>query len=198
MSGTNTYTGTTAVNDGKLVVNGNISTSVLTTVASGATLGGSGTVGALTVNSGAFVTPGNSPGILTVNGDYTQAGQYTAEIAGTTAGSQYDQIGVNGAVDISGGSLVTLFSGAGYSMGNLLFILLNDSTDAITGNYAGFAQGATVATYGGFDWQISYFADSTGNTFMGGNDIALVAIPEPNTSVLIGGLGVLALLRRRR
>ena len=198
LSGSSTYTGTTAVTEGKLVVNGNISTSILTTVTSGATLGGSGTVGALTVNSGAFVTPGNSPGILTVNGDYTQAGQYTAEITGTTAGSQYDQIGVTGAVDISGGSLVTLFSGAGYSMGNLLFILLNDSTDAVTGTYSGFAQGATVTTYGGFDWAISYSADSTGNTFTGGNDIALMAIPEPNAAALIGGFGVLALLRRRR
>ena len=198
LSGASTYTGATAVTEGKLVVNGNISTSVLTTVSSGATLGGSGSVGALTVNSGAFVTPGISPGILTVNGDYTQAGQYTAEIAGTTAGSQYDQIGVTGAVDISGGSLVTLFSGAGYSMGNLLYILLNDGTDAITGNYSGFSQGDVVASYGGFDWQISYFADSTGNTFTGGNDIALMAIPEPNAAALVGGFGLIALFRRRR
>ena len=49
LSNTNGYLGATNVNSGKLVVNGNISTSSLTTVASGATLGGSGTVGALTV-----------------------------------------------------------------------------------------------------------------------------------------------------
>jgi fibronectin-binding autotransporter adhesin len=197
-SGANTYRGTTAVNQGKLVVNGSISTSVLTTVASGATLGGSGTVGALTVDSGAFVTPGNSPGILTVNGNYTQAGTYNAEITGTTAGSQYDQIAVTGAVDISGGSLVALFSSGSYALGDKLFILLNDGFDAITGTYSGFAQGATVATYGGFDWAISYLADSAGNTFIGGNDIALMAVPEPNAAALIGGFGVLALLRRRR
>ena len=197
LTSTNAYTGATTVNAGKLVVNGSISTSILTTVASSATLGGSGTVGALTIDSDAFVTPGNSPGILTVNGNYTQAGQYTAEIAGTTAGSGYDQIGVTGAVNITGGSLVTMFSGS-YAMGNLLFILLNDSNDAITGTYTGLAQGATVASYGGLSWQISYLADSAGNTFTGGNDIALMAIPEPNVAALIGGFGLLGLLHRRR
>jgi len=199
VSATSNYTGVTNVTQGTLVVNGNISTSVLTTVSSGATLGGSGTVGALTVDSGAFVTPGNSPGILTVNGNYTQAGTYNAEITGTTAGvGGYDQITVTGAVDITGGSLVALFSAGSYALGDKLFILLNDGLDAITGTYSGFAQGATVATYGGFDWAISYLADSTGNTFTGGNDIALMAVPEPNIAALIGGFGVLALLRRRR
>lgn len=198
---TTTYTGETKVDQGTLVINGNISTSSLTTVASGAYLGGDGTVGALTVNSGGFVTPGNSPGILTVDGDYTQAGTYTAEVTGTTAGvGGYDQIGVSGSVDITGGSLTTIFSGSGYAAGNLLFILLNDGTDAITGTYAGFAQGDVVATYGGLDWIISYNADSASNTFTGalnGNDIALYAIPEPSAA-LLGGMGILLLLRRRR
>ena len=198
LSGANIYTGATTVSQGKLLVNGSISSSVLTTVTAGASLGGSGTVGALTIDSGAFVTPGNSPGTLTVNGNYTQAGQYTTEIAGTAAGSGYDQIGVTGSVNISGGSLVTMFSGAGYNVGDLLFILTNDLTDAVTGTYTGFAQGETVASYGGFDWQISYVADSTGNAFTGGNDIALMAIPEPNVAALIGGFGMFGLLRRRR
>ena len=90
----------------------------------------------------------------------------------------------------------------GYAAGDLIFILLNDASDAITGTYATFAQGDTVTTYNGFDWQISYIANNTGvgtGTFTGGNDIALfaVAIPEPNT-MLLGAIGVLALLRRRR
>lgn len=199
LTGTNSYDGATTVTNGKLVVNGNSSTSSLTTVASGATLGGSGTVGALIVSTGGFVTPGNSPGILTVNGNYTQAGQYTAEIAGTTAGTSYDQIAVTGTVDVTGGSLATAFSSGSYTSGDLLFILTNDGADAVTGSYAGYAQGAVVANFGGFNWQISYIADSTGNTFTGGNDIALSAttVPEPRAA-LLGGLGLLALLRRRR
>jgi hypothetical protein len=83
-------------------------------------------------------------------------------------------------------------------LGDKLFILLNDDSDAVTGTYTGFSQGDVVASYGGFDWQISYLADSVGNTFTGGNDIALMAVPEPNVAALIGGLGAICLLRRRR
>lgn len=198
LSGTHDYTGTTDVNEGKLVINGNISTSSLTTVASGATLGGNASVGALTVAAGGFVTPGNSPGSLIVNGAYIQAGTYTAEIDGLTPGTQHDQISVTGTVDITGGSLTTLFTGT-YAPGDMIFLLLNDDSDAITGTYSGFAQGAVVSTYGGFDWQISYLANSGGSpTFTGGNDIALMAVPEPNAAALLGGLGLLALIRRRR
>ena len=194
ITGTNTYTGTTTVSAGKLVINGNTSTSS-TTVSSGATLGGSGSVGALTINSGGFVTPGNSPGILTVNGNYSQAGEYTAEIAGTTAGAGYDQIDVIGTVDISGGSLVTSFTGS-YAQNDLLFLLLNDGTDAINGTFANYAQGATFASYGYMDWQISYTADSVTNSFTGGNDIAIMAIPEPS-SCTVAGIGLAMLLGRR-
>ena len=197
ISGINTYNGATTVSAGQLTINGSIANST-TTVSSGATLGGSGTVGALTINSGGFVNPGNSPGILTVNGNYSQAGRFTAEIAGTTAGVGYDQIDVIGAVNITGGNLVTLFSGS-YSANDTMFILLNDGADAINGTYTGFAQGATVASYGGFDWLISYNANSSGNTFTGGNDIALMAaIPEPSIAALASCFAVFTLLRRRR
>ena len=194
LSGASTYGGATTVSEGKLVVNGSISTST-TIVSSGATLGGSGSVGALSINSGGFVTPGNGPGILTVNGNYSQAGEYTAEIAGTTAGAGYDQIDVTGTVDISGGSLVTAFTGS-YAQNALLFLLLNDDTDAINGTFAGYAQGATFASYGYMDWQISYTADSANNTFTGGNDIAVMAIPEPS-SCTVAGIGLAMLLGRR-
>ncbi|QTN33864.1 autotransporter-associated beta strand repeat-containing protein [Akkermansiaceae bacterium] len=193
----NSYTGNTNVAQGTLIVDGNISTSV-TTVASGATIAGSGTVGALSVQSGGFIAPGNSPGILN-SGNYTQAGTYNAEITGLTAGPLgHDQIIVTGTVDISNGSLATLFSGT-YAANDLIFLLLNDDTDAITGTYTGLAQGDVASTYGGFNWQISYVADSVGSSFTGGNDIALMAvvIPEPSAA-LLGGLGALLLLRRRR
>jgi fibronectin-binding autotransporter adhesin len=201
LSATNTYTGATTVSNGTLVVNGNISNSRHTTVASGASIGGSGTIGALTVSSGGFINPGNSPGILNT-GNYVQAGTYNAEITGLTPGvTGHDQINVTGTVDITSGSLTALFSAGTYAANDLIFILLNEGTDAITGTYTGLAQGTTVTSYGGFDWQISYTANNTGvgtGTFTGGNDIALMAvIPEPGTA-LLGALGVLLLLRRRR
>jgi fibronectin-binding autotransporter adhesin len=194
--GNNSYSGNTDVTSGTLVVNGNISTSALTTVSTGATISGTGTVGALTINTGGSVTPGNSPGILTVSGNYTQAGTYTAEIDGLTPGTQHDRITVNGTVNITGGSLATLFTGT-YAVNDMIFILLNDNSDAIVGTYTGLAQGAVAASYGGFDWQISYLGNSAGNTFTGGNDIVLMAVPEPRAA-LLGGLGLMMLLRRRR
>lgn len=195
LTGTNTYVGATNVNNGKLLVDGSIAASLLTTVSSGATIGGNGTTGALAIQSGGFITPGNSSGILNT-GNYTQAGLYTAEINGLTAGSQHDQINVSGSVDITGGSLSTTFSGS-YALNDLVFILGNDGTDAITGIFTGLSQGAIAASYGGFDWEISYLADTAGGTFLGGNDIALRAIPEPGAA-LLAGLSLMALLRRRR
>ncbi len=197
----NSYTGETVVTNGTLVVNGNISTSNMTTVQTGATVSGSGTVGSLTVNSGAFLNPGNSPGVLNVDGDFTQIGTLTMEINGMIAGTQHDQVNVNrvsgnGSVSLSG-ALVTAFSGNSYANGNLLFILLNDESDAITGTFSGLAQDSIVTNYGGFDWKISYTADSTGNTFTGGNDVALMAIPEPHAA-LLGSLALLCILRRKR
>jgi fibronectin-binding autotransporter adhesin len=196
LTGTNTYTGATTVTNGKLIVNGSISTSAVT-VQSGATLGGMGTVGALTVQSGGTISPGNSPGILTVNGNYNQAGTLSAELNGTSVGDQYDQVHVTGTVTLSGALAATL----GYTPanGDILFILAHDGTDAINGTFADKADGSTFFL-NGTEWKISYEANYTGTntgTFTNGNDVALMAIPEPRAA-LLGGLGMLALLRRRR
>lgn len=193
-TGTYTYTGATNVNAGTLVVNGNISTSNFT-VADGATIGGSGTVGALTIQSGGFVNVGNSPGILNT-GNYNQAGTLIAEITGLAAGTQHDQLNVTGTVTLSG-ALDIQATGGTYALDSMIFLILNDGVDVVSGTFSGLAQGATAASFGGFDWIISYEANSSGSSFTGGNDVALRAIPEPSTA-LLGGLGVLALLRRRR
>jgi autotransporter-associated beta strand protein len=201
LTGSNSYTGATLVSGGKLIVNGNISTSV-TTVQSGGTIGGSGTVGSLIVQAGGTVAPGNSPGILTVDGDYSQSGTLALEINGLSAGSLHDQVVVDrssgdGTVSISGN--LSLLFGGGYTPanGDLIFILLNDGSDTVSGTFSGLVQNDIVGSYGGFDWRISYTADGSGSSFLGGNDIALVAVPEPGAA-LLGGLGMLALLRRRR
>ena len=63
LAGTNTYTGATAVNAGKLFVDGSIASSSGVTVAAGAILGGHGNVSS--VSGAGAIAPGNSPGILT-------------------------------------------------------------------------------------------------------------------------------------
>jgi hypothetical protein len=80
---------------------GNTSTLAL----NGGTLAGSGTVNANVSNNGQ-VNPGGSgaPGILTVNGSYTQSGSSVLNIGigGPTPGSQYDQLNVNGPASLGG------------------------------------------------------------------------------------------------
>ena len=66
LSGINTYSGPTIVTSGMLDVTGSIASSSLTTVASGAALIGSGTVGNLQVNAGSMFAPGSAtPGTST-------------------------------------------------------------------------------------------------------------------------------------
>lgn len=196
LSGTNTYTGATTVTQGTLVVDGSISTSTTTTVQSGATLGGSGTVGGLTVNSGAFHTPGSSPGIQNT-GNYSNAGTLAIEINGVTVGTDYDQVNTTGTVLLTGMLSITM----GYTPVDnaLFFILANDGTDAISGTFSNASINGNTYTLGGQDFAISYFGNSVNQTFTGGNDVVLraVVIPEPRAA-LLGSLGMLMLLRRRR
>lgn len=102
LTGTNTYSGATNVNAGRLIVDGSLSGN--TFVNAGGTLGGSGTVGNLTVSSGGTLSPGNSPGILNVAGDFTlNAGSLTVmEIDGYTPGTQHDQVNVSGTARLDG------------------------------------------------------------------------------------------------
>lgn len=64
LAGSNSYTGATTVNQGRLAVNGSIAASSGVSAAAGASLGGSGAVPG--ISGAGLVGPGNSPGVLTV------------------------------------------------------------------------------------------------------------------------------------
>jgi len=113
LAGDNTYTGATTVEAGKLVVNGSIASD--TTVQSGATLGGSGTIASATIEAGGTIDPGNSPGTLTLTNGLTWngGGNYNWQIydADGTAGTDWDLIAVTGGTwDISGLSSTNQFN----------------------------------------------------------------------------------------
>ncbi len=108
LAGTNTYTGATTVSAGALLVDGTVTDAV--SVSSGATLGGSGTVGPITTTA-ATVSPGDSSsltGILTDTGTLTldSSSNFDATINGTTEGTAYDQlIAAGGAVNLDNATL---------------------------------------------------------------------------------------------
>ena len=62
----------------------------------------------------------------------------------------------------------------------------------------GYAQNATF-TLASQQWKISYTGNSTVNTFTGGNDLVLQAVPEPAAwALLTFSLTTVMVLRRRR
>ncbi len=202
LTGDSTYTGATNVNGGTLLVNGSTGTSTVT-VAPGATLGGSGTVGGATTVGG-FLNPGSSPGVLTFEAGLTLQSTTltTMEIAGITRDTEYDGIDITGGQLTYAGDLElelqTLFGFGSYTFN--LFDVISPAASigdfesiTLTGLYSGsFVDDGmgvwSASTNGGNElWS---FDHSTG-------DLNLVAIPEPS-ALLLGALGLLALLRRRR
>jgi autotransporter-associated beta strand protein len=149
LSGSNSYNGTTTVNAGSLLVTGSTASSAIT-INSGATLGGSGTVGALVINSGATLSPGNSPGTITLgNTSWEGGGNYNWQIydASGVAGTGWDLVN-------SAGTL-TINSTSGNKFNINLWSLSGISPDA-SGTPTGF-----VAS-NNYSWTIASFASVTG------------------------------------
>ncbi|ESQ87280.1 hypothetical protein ABAC460_19855 [Asticcacaulis sp. AC460] len=168
-----------AVSAGTLQVNSTFAN--VTTVTVGGTLYGSGTIGtaatsgAVSVVSGGTIGAGTGTGVglLTLNNGLTIASGATlgVNIAGTTVGTQYDQISVTGAVDLTGANL---YFNVGFTatIGDSFVLIANDGTDAITGTLASLAEG-TLLSEGGRTFQLSYIGGT-------GNDLtATVVNPAP-------------------
>ena len=204
-------TGVSVAASSELNVNGLINVSATTSV--NGTLSGSGTTGAIVLNSTGVLSPGtNGPGIISVASLSGTAGaSLSIEIGKTTAGSpavagtDYDQVKAAGSVALNNMTLAlnsTLQTNV--EGGDLFFIILNGSNTPL-GTFNGIAEGSTVADSNGQQYTISYhalFGTTTADNFASynqGQDVALLAIPEPQTwMMLLSGFGILLGIQRMR
>ncbi len=110
LTGTQIYTGPTAVNGGVLRVNGGLDAASAVTVANTAGLGGTGPVnGTVTVQSGGKLAPGNSVGTLTVNALDLNTGS-ALEYEFSAGGATNDQtvVASAGGLALNGGVMTLL------------------------------------------------------------------------------------------
>ncbi|MFN0011321.1 MAG: hypothetical protein ACKVS8_06720, partial [Phycisphaerales bacterium] len=89
---------------GQVLANGEIQVDSNSYLLQGGTLGGSGLLDSNVINSGGEVAPGQSPGLLTIEGTYTQqaGGLLTIEVAGEVVGTELDRLAITGAAALGG------------------------------------------------------------------------------------------------
>jgi hypothetical protein len=118
---------TLELNGGLLVNNGTINGTV--NVNYGSLAKGAGTHDVVHVTDGGVFAPGNSPGIVTATSAQFDSGStiggptLSIELAGTTPGTQYDQLHVTGQLSLGGTLAVALISGFTPTAGNSFDIL---------------------------------------------------------------------------
>ncbi|SDB54811.1 subtilase-type serine protease [Pseudomonas sp. NFACC23-1] len=140
LTGANTYSGPTLVNQGRLAINGSLASAV--TVNDGGILGGNGRIASLTASRGGSVAPGNSIGTLQVAGDVTfQPGSnYSVEVSPTAS----DLIVAGGKASVDGATVslslenspTLLTAGEVKSLLGRQFNILQ-AADGIEGHFAG-------------------------------------------------------------
>ena len=215
LNAANVYLGTTNVNAGTLIINGNQAGATgAVTVANGATLGGSGTIGGAVIVDG-ILSPGNSPGLLTVGSLDLRAGSTTlmqiigaGNLAGT-AGTAYDKLvistagglGYGGTLDLdfantttfADGTTFDLFGFTGSTLGRFGSVSSTGS-----GSYGGLTfsglDGVWTALFGS---QQLTFSELTGQLRFTTNSVPEID-PATGSSALSLIAGVVALIEQRR
>lgn len=146
-NGANVYTGATVVDAGRLILNGDLSSS-LVQVKSGATLEGSG--------------------VLEGNLELQPGSRLRVVLEGGEAVAQYGQLTVEGSIEVSDAEL-DLICAFNPAPGDVFTLVRNTGTTAITGTFANLPEGGGSVLVDGRLFQLSYAGGE-------GKDLVLTAL----------------------
>ena len=175
--GTTNKTSLTLNSAGRIQTLSGTSTYTGNTIISAGTLLVTGALGAtnVTVNGGAFGGTGTVGGALTVAGGSLQVADLSNPLDVTGTVTIYSGFGIDDLAGLDWGSVA-----------NGTYTLINGTLG--TGVFAALANNSLAAAYDLGGGRSAYFEQGS---------LDLIVIPEPRAA-LLGGLGLLALLRRRR
>ncbi|WP_417394712.1 LamG-like jellyroll fold domain-containing protein, partial [Gimesia chilikensis] len=137
------------------------------------------------VDKSVTLVPGNSPGQVVINGDLKldSNDQLDVEVNGTVAGTEHDQLVVNGAVSL-GDATLNLIPGFTPADTQSFVLLENDDTDGIVGSFNGYPEGFEFIDFFGVTGLSAYLTYSGGD----GNDVAIYTeIPTPVVTIPADG-----------
>ncbi|HSY18729.1 MAG TPA: hypothetical protein VK815_10360, partial [Candidatus Acidoferrales bacterium] len=192
LNGNNTYTGPTYIDYNELVINGSQPQSQVV-VNPTCTLAGTGTVNIVQANG--ILSPGNLTGILnSSNVTFSATGTFKVELNGTNTGAGYSQLNVTGTVALASASLQVLAGTVG-ATNNHYTIINNDVADAVSGTFAGLAEGATLVANDGAHYTISYHGGSGNDVVLTQTSLAsqpaITGIQKlPGGGMQLGGIGI--------
>lgn len=208
LTGVNTYTGDTVVANGKLVINGSVTSSVR--ILKGNSFGGTVTIAGNLTNLGKLA-PGNSPGTTTISGNYIEAGTLDIEVWGLTANTQHDQVVVSGTATFQAGStLMVTKTGGTYDLTRTQSVLAVSAL-AYSGSFTNLDRGtqtsqvffnnATGRIHGSGITETQTFADLTTDTnrkaiatVLYANGLTDAAVIKNGTAVLSAATGTKAFI----
>jgi autotransporter-associated beta strand protein len=167
LSGINTYTGNTTVNDGFLDVEGSIASSPLVTVNAGGTLTGAGAIGNAIIASGGIFVPGNGFGTSTTvlgNLAFQSGALYLVQLDSTTSSFA----NVAGSASVNGNVGVALDPSSRFVMKKYMIL---QAHSGVSGAFSGVsAPGGLVGnvtydrTHAYLNFDLNYGAKSNLNT----------------------------------